>query len=93
MRDYELVLVVDPDLTPEKQKKLIAQIKKIIEEFKGRVAKIDEWGKKELSYPIEKKNLGYYFLLTTQLPEKKISDFDRKLKLEKGILRYLLVRR
>lgn len=93
MRDYELTLVIDPDLTSENQKKLITKIKKLITDFKGKVGKTDEWGRKELAYPIKKKTLGYYFLLETKLPEKAPAKIDKKLKLEEGIIRYLLIRR
>jgi len=92
MRDYELTLVIDPDLTSENQKKLVTKTKKIITDLKGKVGKTDEWGRKELAYPIMKKTLGYYFFLETKLPQKALAEIEKKLKLEEGIIRYLLVR-
>lgn len=92
MRDYELTLVIDPDLTSENQKKLVTKIKKIITDLKGKVATTKEWGKKELAYPIKKKTLGYYFFLETNLPEKAPAEIEKKLKLEEGVMRYLLVK-
>lgn len=93
MRTYELTLIVDPDLTSENQKKLLAKIKKLIEELEGKVGKTNEWGKKEFAYPIKKKNLGYYFFWEIKLPEKEAGNFDKKLKLEEEVMRYLLVKR
>lgn len=93
MRDYELVLVIDPDLAGEDRKKQLTKVKKIVEDLKGKVSKTDDWGKKELAYPIKKKNLGYYFLLTIKLPPEAPSQVDQKLQLEEGILRYLLVKK
>lgn len=93
MRDYELVLVIDPDLAEGDRKKEIAKVKKIIEDLKGKVGKTDEWGKRELAYPIKKKDLGYYFLLVIKLPNKAPVQVDNKLKLEEGIIRYLLVKK
>lgn len=93
MRDYELVLVIDPDLAEGDRKKEITKVKKIIEGLKGKVEKTDEWGKRELAYPIKKKNLGYYFLLVLKLPNKAPVQVDNKLKLEEGIIRYLLVKK
>jgi small subunit ribosomal protein S6 len=93
MRDYELVLVIDPDLTGADQKKLISKIKKIIQELKGKVGKTDEWGKRELAYPIKKKNLGYYFLLAIKLPPEGPGQIEGKLKLEEQLIRYLLVKK
>ena len=93
MRDYELTLVIDPDLTSEKQKKLLTKIKKVIVDLKGKVGKTDEWGRKELAYPIKKKTLGYYFFLESKLPEKGLGELEKKLKLEEGVIRYLLVKK
>ena len=93
MREYELTFVIDPDLAGEERKKLISKVRKIIEEFKGRVGKTDEWGEKKLAYPIKKKNLGYYFLLDIELPETAPAQVESKLKLEEKIIRYLLVRK
>lgn len=55
--------------------------------------KTDEWGKKELIYPIKKKNLGYYFLLELKLPPNGPGEIESKLKLEERIIRYLLVKK
>lgn len=93
MRDYELVLVIDPELSGEDQKKLLAKVQKIVEDLKGKVEKKDEWGRKELAYPIKKKNLGYYFLLAIKLPPEAPAQVDKKLKLEEKIIRYLLVKK
>ncbi|MGB9706913.1 MAG: 30S ribosomal protein S6 [Microgenomates group bacterium] len=93
MRAYELTLVVDPDLTSEKQKKQIEKIKKIIADLKGEVKKITEWGKRELAYPIKKKNMGCYFLWEIEMPQESASELNSKLKIEEGLLRYLIVKR
>ncbi|MCJ7792746.1 MAG: 30S ribosomal protein S6 [Candidatus Marinimicrobia bacterium] len=93
MRDYELVLVIDPEISGIDQKKLIAKIKKIIEELKGKVEKTDEWGKKKFAYPIKKKSLGYYFLLMVKLPAEAPREIEKQFKLEEKLIRYLLVKK
>jgi small subunit ribosomal protein S6 len=93
MRDYELTLVLDPDLTSENQKKLTEKIKKTIEELKGKVEKFDEWGRKELAYPIKKKKMGFYLLWEIKLPEKAPPELNKKLKLEEEVIRFLLVKK
>jgi len=99
MRDYELVLVVSPDLSSEKQKEQLEKVKKIITGLKGEVKKTEEWGKKQLAYPIlpagrqvKKSEVGYYFLWEIHLPEKSLGELNQKLKIEEGILRYLVVK-
>ncbi len=93
MRDYELTLVISPDLGSEDTKTLLTKIKKIVEEPKGKVTKTNEWGRKDLAYPIAKKQVGYFVLLEINLPEDQPKEIERKLKLEEGILRFLLVRK
>jgi len=93
MRSYELTLVVDPDLTAEKRKKLTSGLKKIIEALKGKVEKEDEWGKRDLVYPIKKKKMGYYLWWIIKLPSQAVAGLDQKLRLEKQLIRYLLVNR
>lgn len=92
MRNYELVLVIDPDLTSADQKKLVEKVIKIVEEVKGKVNKTTDWGKKELAYPIKKKKMGYYLLCFLSLPEDGVEKIDKKLKVEEGIIRFLQVK-
>jgi len=93
MRNYELTLVIDPDLSSADQKKLVEKAKKIVEELKGKISKVTEWGKKELAYPIKKKTMGYYFLCLLNLPEDGVEKLDKKLKVEEGIMRFLQVKK
>ena len=58
MWDYELTFIIDADLSGEEQKKLLTKVQKVVTELKGKIEKRDKWGKKELSYPIKKKNMG-----------------------------------
>ena len=92
MRQYELTLVLDPELTSENQKKALAQIKKLITSFKGKANKVEDWGKKTLAYPIRKKTAGIFHLLKLDLPAESIKGLDQKLRLEDNLIRFLLVR-
>ncbi|MBM3205622.1 30S ribosomal protein S6 [Candidatus Shapirobacteria bacterium] len=93
MIDYELTLVLSADLSSEDQKKLIEKIKKTIEEQKGKIEKQEDWGKKELAYPIKKKKMGFYFWWEAKLDPESLSKIDKKLKMEEEVLRYLILRK
>jgi small subunit ribosomal protein S6 len=93
MEKYELTLVLDADLNSENQKKLIAKIKKTIEENKGKIKSEEEWGKKELAYPINKKKNGFYLLLNLESSKEDLPKIDKKLKMEEGVLRFLILRK
>jgi len=93
MNDYELTMVLDPDLTSENQKKLLEKFKKLIEDGKGKVEKQDDWGKKELAYPINKKKTGAYFFWEIKTSADGIRQVDKKLKVEDGVMRHLIIRK
>ncbi|OGV89970.1 30S ribosomal protein S6 [Microgenomates group bacterium RBG_19FT_COMBO_39_10] len=93
MRDYELVLVIDPGLSGADRKKQVNKAQKIVEAAKGKVEKKSEWGQMELAYPIKKKTLGYYFLLEIGLPSGILKKVRDQLILEDKIIRYLLVKK
>lgn len=93
MNDYELTLILDPDLTSENQKNLLEKFKKIIEDGKGKLSKEEGWGKKELAYPINKKKMGVYLLWEIKTSAVNIRQVDKKLKAEEGIMRHLIIRK
>jgi len=90
-RNYELVVILDPELEVEGQEKLLEKIKQLVTEPEGEVAEIKKWGKKELAYPILKKRAGFFVEIKLSVPREAISSLKQKLQLEKKILRYLLV--
>lgn len=93
MRTYELALICDPDLGTEGQKKVLAKVKKEIEALKGKVGQETGGEKKELAYPIAKKTSGGYFWLAVNLPEAAVKDLEPKLRMQEGVLRYLLIKK
>lgn len=93
MRSYELTLILNAGLPKADQEKTLTKIKKIIDDSGGKVGKIDEWGKRQLSYPIKKQKEGVYLLLTLELEGKEAKKIEEKLKLEEAVLRHLLIRK
>lgn len=60
MREYEMMMIIDPDIDEEKRKELYKKIEDLIKEKDGEVININDWGLRELAYPIKKKNSGFY---------------------------------
>lgn len=92
MRKYELALVFPPDGEAKDREKLLGKVKEEVEKSKGKIEKVDEWGKKQLSFPMKHYQEGLFFLLEFSLPPESLSGLERKIKLEEGFIRYLLVR-
>lgn len=93
MRDYELTLILKPNLSDEVREKLLEQIKKIVEGAKGKIESQDLWGKKTLAYSIKKEREGVYVYFILTLPEKEVLSLEEKIKIEEGILRHLLMKK
>lgn len=90
MNQYELTLVLGPE--EAEAEKTIAKVKGWVEAAKGKVVKADKWGARDLAYPIGKQAKGLFqFFLLSLLPEG-VSSLERRLRMEKGIMRHLLVR-
>lgn len=92
MRKYELVIILNPKLEEKEQRAFFDLLTKSIEASKGRVANLDIWGKKKLMYPIKKHLEGIYAKLVVDLPAEKFPSWEKKIKIEEKIIRYLLVR-
>lgn len=93
MRKYELTVVLPGKATAVKKKKAQAKIEKIVSDAKGKVGKVDDWGKKELSYLIAKNNSGIFLHFPLELEAESAKSLDSKLNLEEDIIRYLLIRK
>ena len=83
MNNYYLTLVLKPDLDEKTKKEILGLVK----------GKVDEWGSRDLAYPIKKQTKGYYIHFEFESDPKAIKDLDKSLKVEENIIRYLLVRR
>ncbi|HBY56790.1 MAG TPA: 30S ribosomal protein S6 [Candidatus Atribacteria bacterium] len=91
MRSYELMLAINPQLEEEELDSLINKFKKLIKHEKGKVTKVDKWGKRKLAYEIKDFQEAYYVVLNFNVDEKNISELERVIKLEEKIIRYLLI--
>lgn len=90
-RNYELVVILDPELKDEEQEKLLEKIKKFISNFEGKISQEKKWGSKELAYPVFKRKTGIFYWFLFSLPSEKTSALKQKIVLEESVLRYLLV--
>ena len=92
MRDYELTLVVRPDVEDTGLASLLEKIKGLITMAGGQGIQVEPWGRRHLAYPIKKITEAQYFLIRAQLPAQALRELERNLRLTEEILRFLLVR-
>jgi small subunit ribosomal protein S6 len=89
---YEHVVISRQDISPQQAEALNDQIKALIEEGGGTVAKIEYWGLRNLTYRIKKNRKGHYSLLAIDAPPAAVKEMERQLGLNEDVLRTLTVR-
>jgi small subunit ribosomal protein S6 len=92
MAFYEHVVIARQDISPQQAEALNDQLKAIVEEHGGNVAKIEYWGLRNLTYRIKKNRKGHYSLLALDAPAPAVKEMERQLSLNEDVLRYITVR-
>lgn len=92
MRNYELVMIVRPDLEQEGVTETREHINDLITSSGGQVVTADLWGKRRLAYPIADQLEGYYLLMQCELDPPDLPELERVMRLDNRIIRYLLIR-
>ena len=88
-RDYELVVLLHPDLEIDLEKPL-AKLRQIIADNKGEITKEDSWGKRKLAYRINGEDFAMYMYMEVSLPAETVKKLQSTLNITDEVLRYLL---
>jgi len=91
MHNYELVIIIHPDLDDEAIEQSLDRIKGWITAGDGNITKIDKWGKRRLSYQIQKQNEGIYYLLDVSMLPTSIAELERNLTILEPVMRHMVV--
>jgi len=91
-RNYEMVVIINPELDEAKFNNTLNNISKLIADMGGVATDIKQWGKRKLAYPIKKFSEGNYVLTNFQLQPALSKELEAKLQISEDVLRHLLVR-
>ncbi|HEX6196890.1 MAG TPA: 30S ribosomal protein S6 [Jiangellaceae bacterium] len=92
MRDYEVLVIFDPDLEERTVAPTLDKFLTVITNDGGSVEKVDVWGRRTLAYEINKKREGIYAVLDLKCEPAAVAELDRQLGLNESILRTKVVR-
>ncbi len=92
MRHYEIIYIVNPNLSSDDYHELVKKYSEIIENSKGVIIKTDEWGKQRLAYRIRKFYNGVYVYVEFCAEAESIAELERSLKLDDNILKFQTVK-
>lgn len=90
MRQYELILIVQPDLDEETTNGVVDRVKKMITDNGGQILKEDVWGSKQLAYEIKDFREGYYVYMDVEFKPEFGTTLTQSLRYIEPIIRYML---
>lgn len=90
LRQYELGLVFNPDLSEEQLEAQFVRIGQTIDAHEGQILHLDRWGRRRLAYPIGRHRDGYYAFIDLQMESLAVRDIERMLLVQEEVMRYLI---
>lgn len=91
--DYEILLLLDPELPEERQAEIVARARELVERSGGVWEREDVWGRRKLAYEIDHKAEGFYRLLEFTAEPETLDEISRVLKITDGVMRHMATRR
>ena len=92
MRQYEVMVILDPDLEERTVAPSLETFLNVVRTQGGTVEKLDVWGRRRLAYDINKKSDGIYALATMSCTPAAVAELDRQLNLNEAVLRTKVMR-
>ena len=90
MRHYEIVFIVHPDQS-EQVPSMIERIQKSVTANKGNIHRLEDWGRRQLSYPIQKIHKAHYVLMNIECTLESLAELEHNFKFNDAVIRHLVV--
>ena len=90
MRHYEIVLIVHPDQS-EQVPAMIDRYRQMITGRKGTIHRLEDWGRRQLTYPIQKLHKAHYLLMNVECDNETLLELEHAFKFNDAVLRHLTV--
>jgi small subunit ribosomal protein S6 len=90
MRHYEIVFIVHPDQS-EQVPQMVERYKGLIAQRNGAVHRLEDWGRRQLAYPIAKVHKAHYVLMNIECDNETLKELEHSFKFSDAVLRHLIV--
>src|SRR4051812_29868380 len=90
MRHYEIVFIVQPDQS-EQVPQMVERYKGVIAAKNGTVHRLEDWGRRQLTYPIQKVHKAHYVLMNIECDNETLAELEHSFKFSDAVLRHLIV--
>jgi len=91
MRQYEIVFIVHPDQS-EQVPAMVERYKGIVAQRKGAVHRLEDWGRRQLTYPIAKMHKAHYVLMNIECDGETLGELEHAFRFNDAVLRHLTVK-
>ena len=92
MRHYEVVFLVHPDQS-EQVPAMIERYKSLIENDKGKIHRLEDWGRRQLAYPIDNLAKAHYVLMNIECSATVLQELESGFRFNDAVLRHLIMKR
>lgn len=92
MKKYELALVLSAKIEDEERAATLEKVQAMITTAGATITNIDEWGKKQLAYEIQKMREAYYYFIQFEGEATVPAELEERLRIEESVLRFLCVK-
>ena len=91
MRHYEIVFIVHPDQS-EQVPQMVERYKGVIAAKNGVVHRLEDWGRRQLTYPIQKVHKAHYVLMNIECDSETLGELEHSFKFNDAVLRHLIIK-
>ena len=91
MRHYEIVFIVHPDQS-EQVPAMVERYRGVIAQRNGVVHRLEDWGRRQLAYSIQKLHKAHYVLMNIECDSETLGELEHSFKFSDAVLRHLIVR-
>ena len=91
MRHYEIVFIVHPDQS-EQVPAMVERYRATVQTAGGKIHRIEDWGRRQLAYPLGKVFKAHYVLMNIEVDQKTLDEMEHGFKFNDAVLRHLVVR-
>ena len=92
MRHYEIIFLVHPDQS-EQVGGMVERYTKLIEEDGGKIHRLEDWGRRQLAYPIQNLVKAHYVMLNIECDQAVLSELVESFRFNDAVLRHLVMKR
>ncbi|KAF7599715.1 MAG: 30S ribosomal protein S6 [Candidatus Dactylopiibacterium carminicum] len=90
MRHYEIVFIVHPDQS-EQVPAMIERYKTLVASRNGQIHRLEDWGRRQLAYPIQKIHKAHYVLMNIEVDQETLDEIEHAFKFNDAVLRHLTI--